>query len=158
MVFRTCIWTLNQHALPADPIFDPSDFQFIDTGNDQISIERKLLAMVVLAWAASFGIDEYGITVNSANMPSTSMGGLTSQSRSSFREAQRMRTDTLVGGILSLVDTHGLLRNPTWDGARLLLLVWPLTQGTQRTLERTVRQLSHHFSLFATDMAVTDDV
>jgi hypothetical protein len=114
--------------------------------------------MVVLAWAASFGIDEYGITVNSANVPSTSAGGLTSQSRSSFREAQRTRTNTLVDGILSLVDTYGLLRNPTWDGARLLLLVWPLTQGTQRTLERTVRQLLQHFSLSVTDIAVKDDV
>jgi hypothetical protein len=112
--------------------------------------------MVLLAWAASFGVDEHGVTLNAASMPSTSTSGLTSEAH--VGETQRMRTDTLVNGILTLVDTHGLLRNPTWDGVRLLLLVWPLTKGTQRSLERTVRQLSRHFSQFVTHLVLTDDV
>lgn len=57
-----------------------------------------------------------------------------------------MRTDALVSGILGLVDSHGLLRNPSWDGVRLLLLLWPLTQREQRSLERIVRPLLAAYS------------
>lgn len=137
-----------RHALPADPIFDPADFQFIGVGSDpsySVSIERKLLAMVLLAWAASFGLDEHGVTANFDTMQGTGSRGILSEAHGGFGENPRLRTDTLVNGILGLVDSHGLLRNPTWDGARLLLLVWPLTQGTQRSLERIVRRLPRAF-------------
>lgn len=126
-----------------DPIFDPTDFQFIDSNSDQlngISIERRLLATVLLAWAASFGLDERGVAGRSDTTQNTHTSGMTPEVHSGSGQTQRVRTDTLVNGILGLVDSRGLMRNPTWDGVRLLLLVWPLTRGTQRSLERTVSQ------------------
>lgn len=114
--------------------------------------------MVLLAWAASFGLDEHGVTANFGTLQSTSSRGLSSEARGGVSENPRARTDTLVNGILSLVDSHGLLRNPTWDGARLLLLVWPLTQGTQRSLERTVRQFIHTIFRWMAEFASIDDV
>lgn len=116
--------------------------------------------MVLLAWAASFGLDDHGVAVSPTNTQSQSTGtsGVAPDTRGGFGENQRMRTDTLVNGILGLVDSHGLLRNPTWDGARLLLLVWPLTQGTQRSLERTVWRLPLFVSPRLTDVVSVDDV
>jgi hypothetical protein len=103
--------------------------------------------MVLLAWATSFGIDERGVTAHSATTQNAGTRNRTLEVHGGSAESQRERADKLVNGILSLVDSHGLLRNPTWDGARLLLLVWPLTQGTQRSLERIVSQLTRTFSL-----------
>jgi hypothetical protein len=44
--------------------------------------------------------------------------------------------------LLHLVDLHGIMRKPTWDGVRVLLLIWPLTQGVQTALQRIVSFLS----------------
>jgi hypothetical protein len=145
-------------TLLADPIFDSTDFQFIGTDGDQlygISIERRLLAMVLLAWAASFCIDEHGVT---ATMQNASTNDMASGAYGRPSESPRVRTDRLVNRILNLVDSHGLLRNPTWDGVRLLLLIWPLTQGTQRTLERVVSWLLHASTRCDADSTYTDNV
>lgn len=44
----------------------------------------------------------------------------------------QQRTDMvreMLQELLYLVDLHGVLRKPSWDGARLLLLLLPLAQG-----------------------------
>lgn len=127
-----------------DPIFDPTDFQFLHSGNTQfdvVSIERQVLAMVLVAWAASFGLNERGAAADPAAPRYAGLYDVRLEG-----DGHAMRTDALVSGILSLVDTHGLLRNPTWDGVRLLLLLWPLTQRVQRSLERIVCLLSITYS------------
>jgi hypothetical protein len=35
----------------------------------------------------------------------------------------------MVQEMLHLIDIHGILRKPTWDGVRALHLLLPLTQG-----------------------------
>jgi hypothetical protein len=45
----------------------------------------------------------------------------------------------MVREILGLIDKHGLLRKPTWDGVRVLLLIMPLTEGARIPLLRSTR-------------------
>ena len=106
-----------------------------------VSIERQVLAMVLVAWAASFGLNERGAAADPAAPRYAGLYDVRLEG-----DGHAMRTDALVSGILSLVDTHGLLRNPTWDGVRLLLLLWPLTQRVQRSLDRIVCLLSITYS------------
>lgn len=39
------------------------------------------------------------------------------------------RCNAMLKEILDLVDRMGILRRPTWDGVRVLLLIMPLTEG-----------------------------
>jgi len=98
--------------------------------------------MVLVAWAASFGLNERGVTADLTAPRYAGLYDMRSVGDGSESDNHAMRTDALVSDILRLVDSHGLLRNPTWDGVRLLLLLWPLTQRVQRSLERIVRSLS----------------
>lgn len=131
----------NSCMQPADPIFDPADFLFLFPRSSQFgtaNIERKILAMVLVAWSASFGLDERGVTVDPTAPRYADLYDVGSAGGGNESDNHAMRTDALVSGILNLVDSHGLLRNPSWDGVRLLLLLWPLTQRVQRSLERIV--------------------
>lgn len=122
-------------------IFDTLDFDnhtpAAGITQQTISVERQVLSMVFVAWASSFGLDHRGgpIDLPSLIVASGQGPGVTP------RSLLQSRTHMLVNEILGLVDAHGILRNPTWDGARALLLLWPLTQGVQSHLERTVRLL-----------------
>jgi hypothetical protein len=71
--------------------------------------------MLLAVWAASFGVNEYGIE-------ELHHGEAAIRSR---REA----TNEMVRDMLHLVDIHGIMRKPTWDGVRALHLLLPLTQG-----------------------------
>jgi hypothetical protein len=94
-----------------------------------------MIAMLFVVWAASFGVNEYGgediLDPHSPTMPEgpkfspDSDDGLSDPTR----RARALRVETMVKEILSLIDVHGLLRRPTWDGVRVLLLILPLTQG-----------------------------
>lgn len=94
-----------------------------------------MIAMLFVVWAASFGVNEYGVEDNvephSPTMPDgpkfspDSDDGLSDPNR----HARTLRIETMVREILTLIDIHGLLRRATWDGVRVLLLIIPLTQG-----------------------------
>lgn len=47
------------------------------------------------------------------------------------RETQQ-RTYSMVREVLGLIDAYGVMRQPTWDGVRVLLLVLPLMHGDLR--------------------------
>lgn len=125
-----------QHSL-----LDPGEFasRYVAhiKGGSTLSVEGQLLAKVLVVWAASFGVDESGIEV--ARCSGT---GITTNWRheagpeGAERRARRERTDTMTQELLHLVDLHGILRKPTWDGVRVLLLIWPLTLGVQTALQR----------------------
>ena len=87
-------------------------------------------------WAASFGVDEFGAEISSSNFV-TSWKHNTSPDAAE-KCVRRQRTDAMTEELLHLVDLHGILRKPTWDGVRVLLLIWPLTQGVQTSLQRIV--------------------
>ncbi|KAF7974669.1 hypothetical protein HWV62_11566 [Athelia sp. TMB] len=106
-----------------NPVFDLDEFQFILTGQAAgVGVERRLLAGALLAWATSFGLSSRGTEQYSGEQPPGNI---------------QARTSYLVSNILALVDSHGTMRRPSWDGVRLLLVLWPLTLGTTRQLERT---------------------
>lgn len=113
--------------------------------------ELTLLANVLVTWAASYGIDEFGhedadaaaqdaVVSNVSN--GTIGGGDTRSGRvgdesseqavadaAARKKRRRLRVTEMVKEILQGVDQLALLRRPTWDGVRVLMLVMPLTEG-----------------------------
>lgn len=104
----------------SDPIIDPSEFcarffEFSKGNCNALGIPGQLITMLLAVWAASFGVNEYGIE------------------ELHHSEAvicnRREVTNEMVREMLHLIDIHGILRKPTWDGVRALHLLLPLTQG-----------------------------
>ena len=44
-------------------------------------------------------------------------------------QERKERVNEMLYELLYLIDIHGLLRKPSWDGVRVLLLIMPLTEG-----------------------------
>lgn len=104
--------------------------------------------MVLVAWAASFGLNECGFPDTSASadgrmtpvdLQDQIEGHLSSDgkymSSADVRRQWRARTEVFVREILELIDAHGILRRPTLDGVRLLLLLLPLLEGERLSRE-----------------------
>ncbi|KAI0313076.1 hypothetical protein OF83DRAFT_1066098, partial [Amylostereum chailletii] len=111
------------------PILDPTDFcarffEFSRGNPNALGVPGQLIAMLLVVWAASYGVNESGIE-------ETASGPLVSRNR-------KENTNEMVGEVLQLVDVHGVLRKPSWDGVRVLLLLLPLTQDIQGSVERVV--------------------
>lgn len=108
-------------------------------GTAPLNIEGKMLAMLLVTWAASFGIDEFGkedtedAASESHNNPHFALDGGGNISNPK-RRARMLRVEAMTREILTLVDLHGLLRRPSWDGVRVLLLLLPLTRGKPVTI------------------------
>lgn len=103
--------------------------------------------MLLVIYAASFGLDERGQQADSYSGLSSSTTLLTKSiiikredsgsgepmnSRniiSSRRNERKARTDAMLKEVLELVDLYGVLRRPTLDGVRALLLLLPLMEG-----------------------------
>ncbi|KAJ7470289.1 hypothetical protein FB451DRAFT_331660 [Mycena latifolia] len=130
------------------PILDPTEFParfFAHTkGTQHLGNEGKILLHLLVVWAASFGIDERGLPENDefSRPPSSSedgskiprpgrveapkMNGALITERS--RAERKHRTEAMVQEILVLIDSHAIMRRPTWDGVRVLLLILPLME------------------------------
>ncbi|KAF8275264.1 hypothetical protein EI94DRAFT_1560073 [Lactarius quietus] len=111
------------------PIIDPSEFcarffEFSKGNYNALGIPGQLIATLLAVWASSFGVNEYGIEEHHH-------GEAVIRNR---REA----TNEMVREMLHLIDVHGILRKPTWDGVRALHLLLPLTQEIQSPMERLV--------------------
>ncbi|KAH9998171.1 hypothetical protein BJV74DRAFT_825872 [Russula compacta] len=111
------------------PIIDPSEFcarffEFTKGNCNALGIPGQLIAMLLAIWAASFGVNEYGIEEQH-------------HSEAVIR-SRREATNEMVREMLYLIDIHGILRKPTWDGVRALHLLLPLTQEVQSPMERLV--------------------
>lgn len=103
-----------------DPIIDPSEFcarffEFSKGNCNALGIPGQLIAMLLAVWAASFGVNEYGIEELHHN--------------EAVIRNRREATNEMAREMLYLIDIHGILRKPTWDGVRALHLLLPLTQG-----------------------------
>ncbi|KAJ7184264.1 hypothetical protein C8R46DRAFT_455587 [Mycena filopes] len=133
------------------PILDPTEFParyFAHTkGTHALGNEGKILLHLLVVWAASFGIDERGLPENEELSPPSSassteengsklsrpgrveapkMNGALIAERS--RAERKNRTEAMVQEILVLIDSHAVMRRPTWDGVRVLLLILPLME------------------------------
>jgi hypothetical protein len=105
---------------PTDPIIDPSEFcarffEFSKGNCNALGIPGQLIAMLLAVWATSFGVNEYGIEELHHD--------------EAVIRNRREATNEMVQEMLHLIDIHGILRKPTWDGVRALHLLLPLTQG-----------------------------
>lgn len=128
------------------PIIEPTEFTsryFAHIkGTSTLSIEGQMIAMLLVTWAASFGVNEYGleeeIEPHSPTMPDGPKFSPDADDDFSdpSRRARTLRVETMIREILHLIDIHALLRRPTWDGVRVLLLIIPLTQGIQNSMDR----------------------
>ncbi|KAF8558445.1 hypothetical protein OG21DRAFT_1504182 [Imleria badia] len=126
------------------PIIEPGEFtsRYIAhmEGTAPLNVEGKILAMLLVTWAASFGVDEFGgedTEDGASEYHSNSHFALDGGNNlsNSKRRATLLRTEAMTREILTLVDLHGLLRRPSWDGVRVLLLLLPLTHGIQSPIE-----------------------
>lgn len=85
--------------------------------------------MLLVTWAASFGINEFGREdAEDDGSSHLALDGDDTPS-SPIRHARLLQTEAMIREILTLVDLHGLLRRPSWDGVRVLLLLLPLIRG-----------------------------
>ncbi|KAG8217340.1 hypothetical protein J3R82DRAFT_5435 [Butyriboletus roseoflavus] len=123
------------------PVIEPGEFasRYIAhaDGTAPLDIEGKMLAMLLVTWAASFGIDEFG-KEDTEDGPSDchnnplDCGDISNPKR----RARMLHTEAMTRELLTLVDLHALLRRPSWDGVRVLLLLLPLTHDIQTPMER----------------------
>ncbi|EPQ58392.1 hypothetical protein GLOTRDRAFT_120144 [Gloeophyllum trabeum ATCC 11539] len=162
------------------PILDPLEFtsryfEYSKGNPDALGTAGQLIAMVLVVWANSFGLDEAGNPMESeAPLLSPSLPHATNNSASASGHAserssaspgaeapggnlylntddlslrgieqrydairrRKDRTNDMLREILRLIDVCGILRKPSWDGVRVLLLVLPLTVDMQPPMER----------------------
>ncbi|KAG5645911.1 hypothetical protein DXG03_005058 [Asterophora parasitica] len=132
-----------------DPVEFPARFAAHAKAAQSLGHEGGLIAMILVVWAASFGLDERGVPdVDDAatpehEAPATTTSGTNSRRESSNassdfktkdvipgrrRKQKKERTNAMLREVLELIDFHGVMRRPTWDGVRVLLLIMPLLE------------------------------
>ncbi|KAF7311550.1 Zn(2)-C6 fungal-type domain-containing protein [Mycena kentingensis (nom. inval.)] len=129
------------------PILDPTELpaRLIaqSKGTHSLGNEGKILLHLLVVWAASFGIDERGLPANEdssrpssastaedralASRPGAAKTGIELVSERA-RAERKSRIEGMVQEILLLIDSHAIMRRPTWDGIRVLLLILPLME------------------------------
>ncbi|KAJ3741826.1 hypothetical protein DFH05DRAFT_1558769 [Lentinula detonsa] len=154
------------------PILDAAEFSARfsahEKGTHSLGYEGSLLAMVLVVWAASFGLDERGIPFDgsknfSSGQSSSHPSRLNSRRESmdmstvrtkvderdssvadeiSTRRGRKERSEAMLREVLELVDIHAVMRRPTWDGVRLLLLILPLLEDAHRLDRLTMHEAS----------------
>ena len=85
--------------------------------------------MVLAIWGASYSVDEKGHEY-------------IQETRDPQQRANEI--NEMLREMLYLIDIHGILRKPSWDGVRLILLILPLTHGENLVPLRF--NLTHFFS------------
>jgi len=131
------------------PVIEHHEFvaRFLASQNgksDSLGITGRLLAMSLVVWASSFGIDEHGQSLDPLEDHIYQYhehkvdihDQYDSDASAKLRNERRTRTNEMVKEMLYLIDVHGILRKPSWDGVRILLMILPLAQDVQSNLER----------------------
>jgi hypothetical protein len=124
------------------PVIEPHEFvaRFIASQNgksDSLGITGRLLAMALVVWASSFGVDENGGSLDPLEDHIYQYqehkvdihDHFDTDASAKLRTERRTRTNEMVKEMLYLIDVHGILRKPSWDGVRILLMILPLAQG-----------------------------
>ncbi|RXK40132.1 hypothetical protein M231_02589 [Tremella mesenterica] len=129
------------------PVIDPDDFvqRYLRPTNPTAAAmgpEGAILCHVLYAWAVSYGVDERG----NCDVPENGGAPLLNvsllhpsdaeASREADRQGRRAKMRYVVEIILREIDDAGILRRPSWDGVRVLLLLLPLTEGISTSVER----------------------
>ncbi|EIW60500.1 uncharacterized protein TRAVEDRAFT_165341 [Trametes versicolor FP-101664 SS1] len=109
------------------PILEPNEYcsrysEWFNGSSDALLIPGQLIALVLVVWAASYGINEAG-----EEAPDSSGENI---------QQRKERVNEMLVELLYLIDIHGILRRPSWDSVRVLLLTMPLTDEVQNPMER----------------------
>ncbi|KAG8808002.1 hypothetical protein FRC17_004179 [Serendipita sp. 399] len=106
--FRSRYVAWLQHHL------SPESNAVLSSAATPLSVEGQLIGKILVVWAAAYGVDESGIE----------------QPENSHIEVQKRRTrvKSMIEEVMRLIDNLSLLRKPSWDGVRCLLLTLPLTE------------------------------
>ncbi|EAU88346.2 hypothetical protein CC1G_05112 [Coprinopsis cinerea okayama7 len=136
------------------PILDAAEFssRFLShqKGERTLGPEGGIITMLLATWAFSYGLNERGLPIDEpesqpspASPTSPSTDGPSNCSTSDGTKPthrppkSKEKFDQMVQQILDLVDYHGIMRRPTLDGVRVLLLLLPLLEDT-KPFERIV--------------------
>lgn len=154
-------WFCMQRPI-LDPTEFPSRFYAHTKGTQSLGHEGGLIAMLLVVWAASFGLDERGLPSDNhsnADIPTFvhTKDEVDAFDNRKFKDGvqdmkwreKKDKTDTMLREVLELIDFHGVMRRPTLDGVRALLLILPLLEDAQ-PLERVAiheTTLSHVLAL-----------
>ena len=124
------------------PVIEHHEFvaRFIASQNgksDSLGITGRLLAMSLVVWASSFGVDENGQSMDPLEDHIYQYqehkvdihDQFDTDASAKLRGERRAKTNEMVREMLYLIDVHGILRKPSWDGVRVLLMILPLAQG-----------------------------
>ena len=118
----------------AGPILDAIEFpaRYIAhcKGGKLLGNEGQLISMLLVVWAVSFGLNERGVVEGEDEYPASAE----SQGPGAKRRQRKTRTETLLNEIMEHIDFYGVLRRPTLDGVRVLLLLLPLLEGKSSVL------------------------
>ncbi|PVF98575.1 hypothetical protein CPB86DRAFT_814609 [Serendipita vermifera] len=106
--FRSRYVAWLQHQL------SPESNAVLSSATTPLSAEGQLLGKILVVWAASYGVDEGGVE----------------QPENSYEDVRRrrQRVKHMVEEVVRLIDSLSLLRKPSWDGVRCLLMTLPLTE------------------------------
>lgn len=125
------------------PILDPLEFSAryqeyytsrtsrINGAEDSFPQAAHLIASLLVIWADTFGLDECGNPYH----PQSHIN-------------PRARSNDMIKEALDRVDSLGLLRKPSWDGLRALLLLLPLTHDVLSGIDRQVMHESTMSQVF----------
>lgn len=97
--------------------------------------EGAVLCHCLYAWGISYGVDERGQldVVDGGGEPLGPLNllniGETEMRRERDRQRRMEKLVRVVRTILREIDEFSLLRRPSWDGIRAILLILPLTEG-----------------------------
>nr|VWO98786.1 cAMP-dependent protein kinase catalytic subunit [Ganoderma boninense] len=109
------------------PVLEPTEYcarfsEWFNGTSDCLQFPGQLIALALVVWAASYGVNEAGEEV--AELADEDF------------QQRKERVNEMLFELLYLIDIHGLLRKPSWDGVRALLLTMPLTEEVQTPMER----------------------
>ena len=127
------------------PILDgdefPARFASHSNGTQRLSKEGALISMLLVTWAASYGLNQRGLheTECEESPRIDCLGGEPSTDHyppdgkyappGTSRRQWKNQSEAYLREILEFVDLYGILRRPSLDGVRVLLLLLPLMEG-----------------------------
>lgn len=131
--------TLRKPGPILDSVEFPSRFYAHTKGTQSLGHEGGIIAMLLVIWAASFGLDEQGLPPDNHEDICIVGHSIDDESADPWnpREAshdlrwreRKDKIDAMLREVLELIDFHGVMRRPSFDGVQALLLALPLLEG-----------------------------
>ncbi|KAK1218258.1 hypothetical protein PQX77_014631 [Marasmius sp. AFHP31] len=142
--FSSPFWSWFSIQRPVlDPVEFPARYTQAQSQGQTLSSQTTLISLLLVVWASSYGLDERGHPFSSSPGPMS---------------LRKERAQQMLREILEFLDAHAILRSPTWDGLRILLLLQPLVDedDTVHPLDRVaIRDASLSQVLSLSSLSIT---